>query len=108
MPRDCSTEELRARLRSVTVVEAVGAAFYRNAHLPGAVNLPPHHVRQLAATLLPDKSAAIVVYAAHARSPDADIVIRQLTALGYHNLSRYPGGKESWVQAGLPLTTDET
>jgi rhodanese-related sulfurtransferase len=48
------------------------------------------------------------VYGAHAGSPDADIVIRQLTALGYHNLSRYPGGKESWVQAGLPLTTDET
>jgi rhodanese-related sulfurtransferase len=108
MARDYSTEDLRARLRSLTVVEAVGAPFYRNAHLPGAVNLPPHRVHELAATLLPDKTAPIVVYATHARSPDADIVIRQLTALGYHDVSRYPGGKESWMRAGLPLTSHET
>lgn len=108
MARDYSTEDLRAQLRSVTVVEALGAPFYRNAHLPGAVNLPSHRVHELAATLLPDKSTAIVVYAAHAGSPDADVVIRHLVGLGYHNVSRYPGGKERWVQAGLPLASDET
>jgi rhodanese-related sulfurtransferase len=35
---------------------------YDDAHLPGAVNLPPGRVAELAPRLLPDKDAEIVVY----------------------------------------------
>jgi rhodanese-related sulfurtransferase len=37
---------------------------YHQAHLPGAINLPPAQVRELAAQRLPDKHAEIVVYCA--------------------------------------------
>ena len=46
------------------LVETLPAAAYDHAHLPGAINLPPDQVTQLAPTLLPDKTADIVVYCA--------------------------------------------
>jgi len=46
------------------LVETLPAATYHHAHLPGAINLPPDQVTQLAPTLLPDKGADIVVYCA--------------------------------------------
>ncbi len=46
------------------LVETLPATAYHHAHLPGAINLPPDQVTQLAPTLLPDKAADIVVYCA--------------------------------------------
>ena len=46
------------------LVETLPAVAYHHAHLPGAINLPPDQVKQLAPTLLPDKAADIVVYCA--------------------------------------------
>ena len=60
-----SREELAARLRReerVAIVEALGPAFYADAHLPGAVNIPPDQVDRLSARLLPDPTAEVVVY----------------------------------------------
>jgi rhodanese-related sulfurtransferase len=50
--------------RSFTLVETLPSAAYEHAHLPGAINLPPDQVQDLAPTLLPDKHAEIVVYCA--------------------------------------------
>jgi rhodanese-related sulfurtransferase len=47
-----------------TLVETLPAAGYHHAHLPGAINLPPDRVGELAPQLLPDKCAEIVVYCA--------------------------------------------
>lgn len=44
------------------LVETLAPVAYAHAHLPGAVNLPPDRVRELAPQLLPDKSAEIIVY----------------------------------------------
>ena len=52
------------RGESFLLVETLPAASYHHAHLPGAINLPPDQVTQLAPTLLPDKTADIVVYCA--------------------------------------------
>ena len=46
------------------LVETLPATAYQHAHLPGAINLPPDQVTQLAPKLLPDKNAEIVVYCA--------------------------------------------
>jgi rhodanese-related sulfurtransferase len=45
-----------------TLVETLPEAAYHHAHLPGAINLPPDRVKELAPQLLPDKSAEIIVY----------------------------------------------
>ena len=52
------------RGESFVLVETLPAASYHHAHLPGAINLPPDQMTQLASTLLPDKTADIVVYCA--------------------------------------------
>lgn len=44
------------------LVETLPRTAYDHAHLPGAINLPPDQVKELARKLLPDKSADIVVY----------------------------------------------
>ena len=62
-----SRDELKEKIDrgdSFYLVETLPAQTYHHAHLPGALNLPPEQVRQLAPTLLPDKSAEIVVYCA--------------------------------------------
>ncbi len=46
------------------LIETLPAEMYREAHIPGAVNLPPDRVKQIAPQLVPDKNAEIVVYCA--------------------------------------------
>ena len=48
-----------------TLVETLQEVAYRHEHLPGAINLPPDRVRELAPRLLPDKGAEIIVYCAN-------------------------------------------
>ena len=62
-----SRDELKMKIErreTFVLVETLPAASYHHAHLPGAINLPPDQVMQLAPTLLPDKTADIVVYCA--------------------------------------------
>lgn len=62
-----SREELKAKMdRSdkFTLVETLAKEYYRHTHLPGAINLPPDQVGELAPQLLPDKEAEIIVYCA--------------------------------------------
>ena len=46
------------------LVETLAPEYYNHSHLPGAINLPPDKVRELAPQLLPNKTAEIVVYCA--------------------------------------------
>jgi rhodanese-related sulfurtransferase len=46
------------------LVETLPEAAYRQAHLPGAINLPPDRIREFAPVILPDERADIVVYCA--------------------------------------------
>ena len=65
MEATISRDELKlklARQDKFLLVETLPRTAYQHAHLPGAINLPPDQVTQLASTLLPDKTADIVVY----------------------------------------------
>jgi rhodanese-related sulfurtransferase len=62
-----SRDELKTKIDrrdNFLLVETLPRTAYQHAHLPGAINLPPDEVQQLAPTLLPDKDADIVVYCA--------------------------------------------
>ena len=105
MPDRITRESLRTRLDASgrpVVVEALGPAYYADAHLPGAINIPPGRVDELAGALLPDRDADIVVYCSDGGT-SSDQVARRLEQLGYRAVSVYPGGKEDWVEHGLPL-----
>jgi len=60
-----STEDLKAKLDRndpVKVVETLAPERYREAHIPGALNIPPEQIKELAPQLLPNKDAEIVTY----------------------------------------------
>jgi rhodanese-related sulfurtransferase len=62
-----SREDLKAKLDRgdhFTLVETLPPPSFREGHLPGAINLPPIQVQELAPRRLPDKAADIVVYCA--------------------------------------------
>jgi rhodanese-related sulfurtransferase len=99
-------DDLRDRLlrREPTVlVEALGPTSFEDAHLPGARNLPHDQVDALAADVVGDQEAFVVVYCANTPCPNSAQASRRLTQLGYRNVHEYVEGKEDWAAAGLPL-----
>lgn len=67
MVETITREELKAKMdrgEKFALVETLPEMYYRHTHLPGAINLPPDKVCELAPALLPDKEADIVVYCA--------------------------------------------
>jgi len=60
-----STEDLKAKLdrkEPFTLVETLAPERYREAHIPGALNIPPERIRELAPQFFPNKDAEIVTY----------------------------------------------
>jgi len=60
-----STKDLKAKLdrkQDLSVVETLAPERFREAHIPGALNIPPERIRELAPQLLPNKDAEIVTY----------------------------------------------
>jgi rhodanese-related sulfurtransferase len=104
MTKSVSREELLNSMQSGAVlVEALPEKYYREWHLPGARHLPHDQVRQVAASVLPDKSAEIVVYCASNTCQNSHIAAKLLEQMGYANVAVYPGGKQDWSDAKLPV-----
>jgi rhodanese-related sulfurtransferase len=60
-------DELQSKIESnerFFLVETLPEEKYRQAHLPGALNLPPDRLKELAPFVLPDKDALVIVYCA--------------------------------------------
>lgn len=105
-----SRDALKAKLDAglpVVLVEALPERQFRDAHLPGAINLPHDQVDALAPVLLPDKDAEIVVYCASLPCRNSVIAAERLARLGYARVSEYAEGKKDWVEAGLPVESGE-
>lgn len=64
MDATISTKDLKAKLekKEITLVETLAPERYQEAHIPGALNIPPERIRELAPQLLPQKNAEIVTY----------------------------------------------
>ena len=58
MDSTISTKDLKSKLdkkQGITLVETLAPERYREAHLPGALNLPPERINELAPELCPTK-----------------------------------------------------
>lgn len=99
-------DTLQAKLASArppVLAEALPEKYWRDWRLPGARHLPHDAVDAAAARALPDKSAEIVVYCASKTCQNSHIAARRLVQLGYTDVAVYPGGKQDWSEAGLPV-----
>jgi len=59
-----STKELKSKLdrKKITLVETLAPERYREAHIRGALNIPPEKIKELAPQMLPNKDAEIITY----------------------------------------------
>ena len=65
MENTISTKDLKSKLdkkQGIALVETLAPESYREAHLPGALNIPPERIKELAPQLLPNKDAEIITY----------------------------------------------
>ena len=65
MVANIGCDELKAKMDRgdpIILLEVLAPQYYRHSHLPGALNLPPGKVAEMAPDLLPDKEAEIVLY----------------------------------------------
>ena len=103
-------DELRRKLAGANppvLAEALPEKYFRDWHLPGARHLPHDEVTRLAATVLPNKSAEIVVYCANRSCQNSHIAAAKLAQMGYENVTVYAGGKQDWSEAGLAVERSE-
>ena len=104
--RDDILAHLRAGTR-MTLVEALPEKYYRQGHLPGAIQMPHEKVRERAGAVLPDKDDFIVVYCANTACQNSRIAAQTLATMGYTNVAAYEEGKQDWIEAGLPIEKDQ-
>jgi rhodanese-related sulfurtransferase len=99
-------DELRRMLEDgspLVLVDALPPMSFARSRLPGAVNMPPDRVDELAPRLIPETQAEIVVYCAGPTCETSEETARRLVELGCANVRRYVGGKQDWIEAGLPV-----
>jgi rhodanese-related sulfurtransferase len=94
--------------RGIVIVDALAPISFAASHLPGAINIPPESVDELAPRQIPDPDAEVVVYCTSDTCDASVIVARRLLELGYRHVSHYAGGKRDWSAAGLPLEGGRT
>ena len=107
--RHITKEELRDELDSdqnITLIEALPEKYWREAHLPGAIQIDYTEIGKKAEKLLPDKESKIVVYCASTECQNSTKASRNLESLGYKEVYEYVEGKQDWTEAGFPLVSE--
>ena len=100
-----SREELKEKMDrgdDFVLIDTLAEMYYRHSHLPGAINVPADEVGERIPELLPDREAEIVVYCMDPPCPASEKVARELAAMGYGNVWDSAGGKQDWIEHGLP------
>jgi len=87
----------------VVLVDARSPISWAAQRLPGAINIPTGTVDERAPQRIPDRNTEVVVYCGGGACKASLAVAGRLVELGYRNVRHYPGGKEEWTAAGLPL-----
>ena len=107
MAKTITRDQLKAAIDagSVTVVETLRREHFEQGHLPGAIHIHYESVKDEAPGRLRELHAAIVTYCSNRACRNSEIAANQLTAMGYTKVRKYPGGKQEWAEAGLPLET---
>ena len=101
MSKILTRSELQARIAAnpeLVLLEALPEKYYNDWHLPGARHFPHDQARQLAASVVPDKSAEVVVYCASKTCQNSHIAANVLQQIGYGNVAVFAGGKEDWKE----------
>ncbi|MGO9611808.1 MAG: rhodanese-like domain-containing protein [Dissulfurispiraceae bacterium] len=74
---------------------------YDSGHIPGAILMPRGFLEFKVQTIIPDKSATVIVYCMlDLRGP---LATKTMNELGYKNTVNIAGGLKAWKDAGYPV-----
>jgi len=103
MPKLVNALEVKERLQikpAPMLVEALPEKYFRDRHLPGAINLPHDSVDAEIRRVLPDLETEVIVYCANGPCQNSGILARRLEHLGFVHVLDFHEGKEGWENAG--------
>lgn len=106
MPKTIDRIQLNQLIQSqerLVLLEALPEKYYQDWHLPRARHMPHDQTRALAPALAPDTSVPVVVYCASATCQNSHVAARLLEQMGYPDVAVYAGGKQDWLDAGMPV-----
>lgn len=105
MAEEIKREDIKQALvkGDVILVEALPEKYYREGHLPNAIQINHNEVATKASQLLPNKDALIVTYCTSDTCPNSGYAADHLIDMGYTNVKKYVGGKKDWTGAGEVL-----
>jgi len=99
--RTITREDLKAKTdrgEDLVLLEVL-EGFISPGHLPEAIRAQDQNA---AVEVVPHKSAFVVVYCSNYNRHASTRVARALAAKGYENVYDHEGGKQDWIEAGLP------
>jgi rhodanese-related sulfurtransferase len=96
-------QDLQRSGEPLTVLEALPKRLFVEGHIPGAKLFPEEQVAAQLPELVEGLDANVVVYCANDTCKNSHIVAEHLEGMGYRNVRVYVGGKQDWLDAGLPL-----
>jgi rhodanese-related sulfurtransferase len=100
-------EKIQDREENFTLIEVLPKGEYERAHLPDAINIQLDDLSVMVPRLVPNLWEDLVVYGSGPDSDASERAARVLVGLGYKDVKRYAGGKTDWIDAGLPVESDE-
>jgi len=102
-----TAEDLKAEMESgrskVFLVDARGSEEYREGHLPGAINVPPHNLYALAGVLPMDKGIPLVFYCRGYNCTLSYSAAMEAYKIGYANIRVFRGGFPEWSAKGYKV-----
>jgi rhodanese-related sulfurtransferase len=91
---------------SALILDARASVFYREGHVPGALNLSRDNFardyERLSLVLKAARDKPIVAYCSGGDCHDSKLVASALVSLGFTQVQVFHGGWEEWTKAGLP------
>ena len=86
--------------KSALILDARPSVFFKQGHVPGALNLSredfAHDYRRLSPVLKAAGDKPIIVYCSGGECHDSRLVANALLTLGFGNVSVFTGGWEAW------------
>jgi rhodanese-related sulfurtransferase len=88
---------------AVVVLEALPQDHFDLERLPGAQSLPLEGLAECVSALVSDKSSPVVTYCSNSPCSNSKVAASALRSARYANVRVFEGGKQEWIDAGLPV-----
>lgn len=99
--KSATGEVVQADLNSAVLLDVRSLDEFASGHLEGALNIPHDRIADEIATVVPDKSAQVVLYCRSGRR--AQTALKTMQDMGYANVVNLGGLEDAQERLGRPV-----